>query len=269
MKNVGELLLTILLAATATGCLAPTPANPYVGDGGSMLAEPTERDMADSRLAFDLAKLNTFRAGVSTKRDVVAVFGQPTWWTSGDGGYSRLGYDFHTAGAVVNTPGLSPATFVFDANNLLVDADYPESYKTWHIDRKPFSYAYAKVLAGLAPGEIFLDGMIPAEWVHDAHDGIESIPIGGYVRSKVHIEKVLAGNISQRNLIVRFTVAGMHKPPYPIYMLFATDKFGTTRVLDWDTDPSLCKRDVASSEDEKLISLVSQFKSSGMCASKS
>jgi hypothetical protein len=238
MKKVRELLLTILLAAATTSCVAPTPDNPYVGDGGSMLTEPTERDMADSRLAFDLAKLNKFHAGVSTKRDVVAAFGQPTWWTSGDDGYSRLGYDFHTAGASVNTPGLSPATFVFDANNRLVDADYPESYKTWHVDRKPFSYAYTKVFAGLAPGEIFLDGMIPADWVHDAHDGVESIPIGGYVRSKIHVVNVLAGDISERNLVVRFTIAGMRKPPYAVYMLLATDKFGTTRVLDWIPAPA-------------------------------
>jgi hypothetical protein len=265
MSHVRALLASALLAASVAGCAAPTVDNPYPGGGGSMFNEPSERDMADARMAFDLQKLNTFRAGVSTKREVAVALGRPTWWRTDDSGYSRLGYDFHIAGARANTPGISPATFVFDVNNVLVDADYPESYKTWHIDRGPYSLAYVKVQAGYEQREIFLDGIVPADWVHASPDGTESLYLGGYVRSNIHVEDTLVGHVSQRNMVVRFTVTDMFIPPYPAYMLLSTDRFGTTRVLDWDTGPSLCKLDEAKMDGKPLVALLRELKSSSVC----
>jgi len=254
------------LATIVAGCASPTPDNPYPGNGGSMFHSPTERDLADAHLSLDSNKLDTFRAGVTMKQNIVAALGQPTWWASNDDGYSSLGYDFLAAGSTVNIPEISPATFVFDAHNVLVDADYPDSYKTWHVDRGPYSYAYVKVLAGLGPREMFLGGIIPADWARDSPPGMETIPIGGYIRSKIHVEKVLAGNITRRNLVVRFTVAGAFLTPYTAYMLLSTDKFGTTRVINWDREPSLCKLDEANMDGEELVALLRELKSSPGCA---
>ena len=144
MEITGRQLILAMVVMLASGCATSTPDNPYPGRGGSQLRYPTRDEVADARLTFDPAKLATLRVGASTRRDVETLFGKPTWWETNAAGYSQIGYDFHGRGATVNLPGLSPATFVFDANNVLVDAVYANSYKTVRVERGPYTYAYVE-----------------------------------------------------------------------------------------------------------------------------
>src|SRR5271155_5828663 len=155
-------MLSAVTAIVVTGCVASTADNPYPGNGGSFFHEPTERDIADARLKFDAKKLSAFQPNVSTKREVVAALGEPTWWTTYDTGNSELGYDFLQPGSTVNGPNIAPATFVFDSRNVLVDLNFAESYGKFDIERGPMTYAYVEATVGES---FFLGGIVPKSWV--------------------------------------------------------------------------------------------------------
>src|SRR5215472_1432401 len=166
-------LLIAMAIGSLAGCALPTADNPYPGSGGSLLRDLTAADIADARRMFDPDKLAAFHIGASTKREVVAALGAPDWWSTGENGYSRLEYVFHHKGGTVDEPGAVPATFVFDGKNILVDADYADSYKTIHSERAPFTYAYVEARVG--EKSVMLDGIVPADWCRDTPPGAECI----------------------------------------------------------------------------------------------
>jgi hypothetical protein len=255
-------------AAVAVGllasCAVSTADDPYPGRGGELFREPTVRDIANSRLQFDADKLATLRIGTSTKREIVTMFGEPTWWDTGDSGYSRIDYDFHLKGGSVNTPDLVPATFVFDSNNVLVDADYVGSHKTVHVNHEPNTFAYFEGLVG--SNALFIDGEIPADWAG-------GVPVGGYIRAPVRVRNVVAGEVPRSSLTLVFTVAGQRIKPWPAYFLVETDRFGTTTVMTWDLGPGLCKIadaevDRVNSEDPGFKTFIDVVKSKPICTSE-
>jgi hypothetical protein len=243
---------------TVTSCVAPTADNPYPGDGGSFFKHPTERNVADARLKFDAKKLSAFQPNVSTKREVVAALGEPTWWTTYDNGNSELGYDFLQPGSTVNSPAIAPAMFVFDSRNVLVDLNFAESYSKFQIERGPETYAYVEATVGES---FFLGGIVPKAWVHDGED---STYIGGYFRAPVRVERVIAGEVSRRRQVLEFTASAERIPGWTGYFLLATDTFGTTRVLTWSTEIE-CGLHNEGAPDRGLDGVIKAVRSSERC----
>jgi hypothetical protein len=254
MKGLVYRLLPVFLAMFVASCAGD---NPYPGDGGSLFQDPTKSDLQDAQKQLDPAKLATLHIGVSTKRQIVEMFGTPTWWESNSNGYSRLDFDFHQKGGTVNTPYLAPATFIFDSKNVLVDANYPGSYKTIHVERGPYKYAYFRGLVK-SFGED-LDGEVPAE-------SGEKPFWGSLIRVPVRAQDTVYGNIPSRDLALVFTIGDARIPPWPAYFLISIDRFGTIGVLTWDIRPSLCTIDDAQVQVPEIKPVVAAIKSSPTCA---
>ncbi len=259
MSGLFRAFLMASLAAIVASCASPD--NPYPGSGGSLFRDPTKSEVDDPQLVFNPDKLATLRIGASTKREIVALFGRPTWWETNENGFSRLEFDFHGKGGTVNTPYLVPETFIFDATNVLVDADYVDFDKTFHVERGPFKYAYFQGLVG--SNALILDGIVPSDWI-----GEGKIPIGGYIRAPVQVHEVVAGDVPRRNLSLVFTVSGLRIAPWPAYFLISIDRFGTTYVIDWDREPRFCTIEDAEVQVPDIKPFILAIKSSPTCASE-
>jgi hypothetical protein len=264
MNWIRPVLLIAVTIGSLAGCVAPTPDNPYPGSGGSLLRDQTPDEVADARRAFDPDKLAAFRIGTSTKREVVAALGEPAWWSTSESGYSRLGYNFHSRGATVNAPGTVPVTFVFDGKNTLVDADYADS--KIHVERGPFTNAYVE--GRVAEKYLMLDGIVPADWCRDIPPGGDCVYLGGYIRTPVHVRRVVAGEIPRRDLVLQFTIATPRIGPWTGYFLLSTDRFGTTRVLTWGMGPYLCQLKDDATREPEIAAVIRAVKSSPTCTSE-
>jgi hypothetical protein len=261
MNKLWREILIGVAAVIVAGCTTPTLENPYPGNGGSQFKDPTASDIADAQLRFDETKLSAFQPGVTTKREITAVLGKPTWWTTHDNGNSQIGYDFLLQGSTVNVPEIAPATFVFDSGNVLVDLDYAGSYKKFHVERGPVTYAYVEATVGES---FFLGGIVPSAWAQETKKGEESVYLGGYVRSPIQVEHVIAGDTPRRHHVVEFTVAAQHIPGWKGYFLLGTDKFGTTRVVTWDTKAQ-CELKDDGPPDGGLDAVIKTVRASSLC----
>jgi len=252
MAGLRNLALFGAAAVALVSCATPTLDDPYPGNGGSLFHAPTNDDIADTRLIFDAGNLSHFRPGTTTKRDIVAALGKPTWWTTSDNGTSRLGYDFLLKGSTTDIPAIAPAVFVFDSKNILVDLSYADSYKYFHIEHGPESFACVKALVG--PQSMFLGGVVPKNWgCGPPRDGEECLMVGGYIRTPIHVQRVVVGKTSHRDLVIEFTVTSAREGRWPAYFLLATDRFGTTRVATWDTNAEACKHSVPDAGHSETI----------------
>lgn len=244
-----------------SACVQPSPDNPYPGSGGDYFRYPDQAELADPNKVFDQAKLDRFVPGTATKRDIVAALGKPAWWTQTRGGYSLFGYDFHTKEPVANAPGTVPVEFAFDSANVLAEADYAG------IDpaRTGRTAAYAFVHVRIGAEYKMIDGVVPASWVNSTPEGTESIYLGSFVRQRITIDRVVAGQIEGRRHTVLFTVSTPHVGRWNAYMLLKTTANGRVGVVWWDYTPFLCNETGDASTSDALKAVIAEAKASPVC----
>jgi hypothetical protein len=106
------------------GC-ASDPSNPYSGSGGLFLGTPSKSAIESGKIDFSPSRFASFKVGVTTKKETVALLGKPAGWLTRADGTSQLEYDFVAPEIAPGMRRVMAVFLTFDANRLLTRLTYP------------------------------------------------------------------------------------------------------------------------------------------------